>query len=873
MTSHRTARKEYRSARRWSALAAVALLLVLFVAGAVQAACVCGTGKMTNWFPGTAPITIDGTMSDWSSITANPNNNICDGYPSSALSDLDAPIQSTGRDLMQFTYTFDSNYVYAYTQRYASDSNTDNFIYYADTNNDGLMETGEPVVVVSWQGSNRTVGVYLGTYQAYYAGGDPMVCTTGKSAGQSCSSGYADGYHLPGTIVNLPASGHPTYTGQWGSVSGTEMEWKVSWADLGLGTNPGTPFTFHVASTNSQPGAGSFPAQVDDNMGGCGGKGGTTQYAGVGIAPAQTLTLSSATSYSTTHTLTNTGNGADNFTLSSTVSGSNNPTPTVTYSYQGTSFTDTKNLGASFTLAAGASITVTVTYSFASSPASKNYTVTTTAKSDFDPTVTAQVVDSLTSQQAVVLVSNTVGGYASFSYFGGSNGLPANLVLTSSAGNDPVASPGYVVNPAQGASITQAITSGWLFGSGSCNYASSGSPLAGTNYSFAPSGTNVVLTINKAAFTGDNVICTFANLKLPSITLSKLLGGARVSDSDQFSVQLISGGSVIASSSSAGTGSQVTSGTGWLSYTATGTGASYSLGETKSAGPTPANVYAATLSCTNNGYPASSPSALGESFTPGIGDNYLCWITNTPPLLRVQLQTVSGTGSFGYLGNNGVGSFTLDTGASNPASQSFVLAALNTATALAQSTPSGWRLNGASCRDAAGAPVTSTLAGDTLTVAATAVQAGVSLVCSFEDVLEPKLLVTKSADSPNVAPGQLVTYTSLMSNSAGNALSVTVTDTLSPYLALGLNSYGAGVPFQMIEGSTPSGLTLGTPAYSRDNGATWSYVPVSGGGGAPAGYDANITNWRIPMSGTMNAWAGGSAPYPYFTVTYKALVR
>lgn len=873
MTSYRFARGGYRCARRLAALVAGALLFLVLLAGGVQAACVCGSGKMTNWFPGTAPISIDGSMSDWSSIALNPNNNICDGYPNSALSDLDAPIQSTGRDLMQFTYTFDSNYVYAYTVRYASDSNTDNFIYYADTNNDGLMETGEPVVVVSWQGSNRTVGVYLGTYDAYYPGGDPMVCTTGKSAGQSCAPGYADGYHLPGTIVNLPASGHPTYTGTWGSTSGTEMEWKVSWADLGLAANPGTPFTFHVSSTNSQPGAGSFPAQVDDNMGGCGGKGGTTQYGGVGIAPAQTLTLSAATSYSTSHTLTNTGNGADNFTLTSTVSGSNNPTPTVTYSYQGVSFSDTKNLGASFSLAAGASITVTVTYSFPSSPASKNYTVTTTAKSDFDPTVTAQVVDSLTSQQAVVLASNTVGGYAGFSYSGGTNGLPASLVLTSSAGNDPVASPGYVVNPAQGATITQAITAGWIFGSGSCVYASNGAALAGANYGFASSGGNVTLTISKAAFTGDNVICTFTNLKLPSITLSKLLGGARVSDSDQFTVQLLSGGSVIASSSSAGSGSQVVSGTGWLSYTATGTGASYSLGEQKSAGPTPANVYAAAVSCTNNGYPASSPTALGESFTPGIGDNYLCWITNTPPLLRVQLLTVSGTGSFGYAGSNGVGSFTLDTGSGNPASQSFVLSALNTATALAQTTPGGWRLNGASCHDAAGTPVSSSLSGDTLTLPGAAVQAGVNLTCSFEDVLEPKLLVTRSADSPNAAPGQLVTYTSLMSNSAGNALSVVVSDTLSPYLALGLNSYGAGVPFQMTEGSTPSGLTLGAPVYSRDNGATWNYLPLSGGGGAPAGYDANVTNWRIPMNGTMNAWAGGSSPYPSFSVTYKAQVR
>ena len=34
--------------------------------------------------------------------------------------------------------------------------------------------------------------------------------------------------------------------------------------------------------------------------------------------------------------------------------------------------------------------------------------------------------------------------------------------------------------------------------------------------------------------------------------------------------------------------------------------------------------------------------------------------------------------------------------------------------------------------------------------------------------------------------------------------------------------------------------------YSADNGATWAYIPVSGGGGAAAGYDRNvkIVRWR-----------------------------
>jgi hypothetical protein len=64
-----------------------------------------------------------------------------------------------------------------------------------------------------------------------------------------------------------------------------------------------------------------------------------------------------------------------------------------------------------------------------------------------------------------------------------------------------------------------------------------------------------------------------------------------------------------------------------------------------------------------------------------------------------------------------------------------------------------------------------------------------------------------------------------------------------------------------------SGLTLGTPDFSNTNGTIWGYSPVTGGGGAPAGYDGTVTNWKIPMNGTMNANGAN------FTLTYKVWVK
>jgi uncharacterized repeat protein (TIGR01451 family) len=113
----------------------------------------------------------------------------------------------------------------------------------------------------------------------------------------------------------------------------------------------------------------------------------------------------------------------------------------------------------------------------------------------------------------------------------------------------------------------------------------------------------------------------------------------------------------------------------------------------------------------------------------------------------------------------------------------------------------------------------------------------------------------------------VVTYTVVVTNAAqGLATGVALSDSLSPYYSWGVNSYGVNVPFQFTN-VPASGLTLGTPLFSRDKGATWTYIPVSGGGGAPPGYDANVTNWQIPTSGTMNANGAN------FTINYTVMIK
>ena len=59
-------------------------------------------------------------------------------------------------------------------------------------------------------------------------------------------------------------------------------------------------------------------------------------------------------------------------------------------------------------------------------------------------------------------------------------------------------------------------------------------------------------------------------------------------------------------------------------------------------------------------------------------------------------------------------------------------------------------------------------------------------------------------------------------------------------------------------GST--GLTVAV-AYSNDNGATFAYTPASGAGGAPAGYDRNVTNVRWRFIGTLASAGAGSVGF------------
>lgn len=354
--------------------------------------CNCGYGD--GIMASNTGIGIDGSMSDWTTVLADLDNNTCDGASTQNVTwlpqpDLDAPVQSSGRDLSQFAFTWDSTNVQTFTARIASDSNVQRFIYYADTNNNQKMETGERVIVAQWKGSNRSVQLYYGTYVQANAGGDSMVD----------ANGLGDGYKLPGSATGFPPVGQPNQSGFWGSTSGTQMEWAVPWTVFGIPA--GTAFSFHVSSTNSQPGAASFPAQVDDNMGGCGGRSVSNQYAGVTFVNNETINTEPPSTECQSHVLTNTGNGTDGFTFSTSSSGDFDPDSVTIWQDLGTVGTlDASDVNITSTgtgdMVAGATMNILICYNIGFSDVGTS-TVVTTATSNHDVNKSAAVTDTIIS--------------------------------------------------------------------------------------------------------------------------------------------------------------------------------------------------------------------------------------------------------------------------------------------------------------------------------------------------------------------------------------------------------------------------------------------------------------------------------------------
>ncbi|MDH5633375.1 MAG: DUF11 domain-containing protein [Gammaproteobacteria bacterium] len=240
--------------------------------------------------PVSRTITIDGVMTDWIApfdLTTNPGQFSTDGDGSVCPStDLDtgtpcAVLTPSGRDLARFAYTWDTTNLYFYVERVAGTSNSTDWFFYIDVDNDGLMEAGEKVLRIAWNGNTRATSRELWDYVPLLPAGDSMA---------------GDGYTMPGGISNKQtmagASG--------GATDKLSMESWIAFSEIGL-SGPQS-IQFHIAAGNST----ALPGGIIDNMNGPAGSG--LQFSELGVSKiASVADVYGTSAFSYTITISNAG--------------------------------------------------------------------------------------------------------------------------------------------------------------------------------------------------------------------------------------------------------------------------------------------------------------------------------------------------------------------------------------------------------------------------------------------------------------------------------------------------------------------------------------------------------------------------------------
>lgn len=145
-------------------------------------------------------------------------------------------------------------------------------------------------------------------------------------------------------------------------------------------------------------------------------------------------------------------------------------------------------------------------------------------------------------------------------------------------------------------------------------------------------------------------------------------------------------------------------------------------------------------------------------------------------------------------------------------------------------------------------------------------------VTTINGAAPPNISLVKSATPNGVQlPGTDIVYTIAYTNSGGQpATSFTIIDP-NPQNTTVIERVMRNVDFKVgsqVSAAGTTGLVVNFE-FSNDGGLTWTYSPVSAGGGALAGYDRNVTNLRWRFTGTLSHLSPNNTGSVSFTVRIR----
>lgn len=262
----------------------------------------------------------------------------------------------------------------------------------------------------------------------------------------------------------------------------------------------------------------------------------------------------------------------------------------------------------------------------------------------------------------------------------------------------------------------------------------------------------------------------------------------------------------------------------------------------------------AALSCSNvRGTPTVTTNGATRTVTAALSQTNsaaACTITNTkPPVLRVTKVSTGDVGGFTFTGTNGWTSQTLTTTSSGVG----VTGATQTltpsvATTLTEAAAAGFRLSGISCSGmAAGGVATPDLATRSVTLDATAMNPGADISCTFSNIRQRTLTVTKSL-SPLADTGLFVMNANGSAGSTGgNGASASALVDVTSTATFG-ETAGSGTALA----NYTSGYSCDTTPVTTGSGSAGSFTMPN------ANVSCTITNVRKSASLILRkTWVNG----------------